>query len=169
MAVGLPVEIIVTGAISAGLSWSFAGGALHMGWWQIDPDTGKPAEGAGSKLSRPPEFTLLNAVPGVDDDEATYYLGDGPWDMAGSAVDELRGLIGVSQHLSDDEARLLFSDRRLPVVMQRLPEESRQAILAIVENMWANVDGCYEDDWERSARPSARCEYAVRQLTGHNS
>ena len=53
-----------------------------MGWYRIDPATGKAAKEGHSKLSRPPEVVLLNAVPGVDDDEAHCYLGDGPWDMA---------------------------------------------------------------------------------------
>lgn len=138
-----------------------------MGWWQIDSDTGKPAE-AHSNLSRPPEFTLLNAVPGVDDD-AAHFLGDGPWDMAASCVDKLRKVIGDSQHLSDDEAWRLFSKRILPDAMQSWPEEARRRVLQLIEEMWANVDGCYEDDWERTARPAERrwiAEYAVRRLNG---
>jgi hypothetical protein len=40
-----------------------------MGWHKIDPKTGKPAKNSPSALSQPPDFVLLNAIPGVDDNE----------------------------------------------------------------------------------------------------
>jgi hypothetical protein len=59
------------------------------GWWRIDPKTGKPLEQERSKLSRPPDFVLLNAVPGVDDSADASYLGDGPGDMVADAVRQI--------------------------------------------------------------------------------
>jgi len=64
-----------------------------MGWWRIDPDTGKPLRDGHSRLSCPPGFVLLNALPGVDKDEEAHYLGDSPWDMAYSAVNKIKAVI----------------------------------------------------------------------------
>jgi hypothetical protein len=138
-----------------------------MGWWRIDPATGKPAEDAPSKLSRPPEFTLLNAVPGVDDDDAAHYLGDAPWNTVFSHVGDIEKLIAGSARPSETEARRLFVGRVLPPSLERLPADTRRTILRVIEEMWADVDGCYDDDWERPATPAEKRwvgEYAVRRL-----
>src|SRR5262245_27586364 len=95
----------------------------HMGWWRIDPATGEPAKDAQSSLSRPPEFVLLNAVPGADDDEEACYLGDGPWDMAASVADEIRSVIGDDVSLTDQEARSLLLEKRLSPRLAKLGEE----------------------------------------------
>lgn len=139
-----------------------------MGWWRIDPATGKPAKGAKSRLSQPPDRVLLNAVPGVDDDDEAHYLGDGPWDMVASYVGKIEGVFGRSARPSAAEARKLFLDRVLPKAMQSLRAASRQQILRLIEAMWADIDWCYDEDWERPARPAERkwiCEYAVHLLT----
>jgi hypothetical protein len=138
-----------------------------MGWWPIDPDTGKSVEGASSGLSRPPDFTLLNAVPGIDDDDAAHYLGDGPWDMVASYVGKIEKLIGDRKRPSEQEAQRLFADRILPPALATLPAESRQRLLRLVEELWGDIDGCYEDDWERPARPAEKkwiCRHAVHRL-----
>jgi hypothetical protein len=138
-----------------------------MGWWRIDPETGMPAEGARSKLSRPPEFVLLNAVPGVDDEAEAYYLGDGPWDMAAAAANDVGQLLGAAPRPSDDELRRLFLERVLPAALAGLDSRSADRLLQVVDEMWKDVDGCYEDDWERPARPAEKkwvCEYAVDSL-----
>ncbi len=85
-----------------------------MGWWKIDPNTGGPAEDGQSKLSQPPDFTLLNAVPGVDDEENATYLGDGPLDMASTLLDELDSVLGGRFQMSGDEFRALFSSALCP-------------------------------------------------------
>jgi hypothetical protein len=33
-------------------------------------------------------------VPGIDDDDAACYLGDGPWDMASTLPDEILTAVG---------------------------------------------------------------------------
>jgi hypothetical protein len=138
-----------------------------MGWWRIDPATGKPARESRSKLSRPPDFVLLNAVPGVDDEEESHYMGDAPWNMACSAVDEIKELIGALQLLSADEARALFLDRLFPARLAGLAPEAASQLLQVVEEMWKDVDWCYQEDWGRAARPAEKRwvgEYAVRRL-----
>ena len=75
-----------------------------MGWYKIDPASGAPAKDAPSALSQPPDFVLLNAVPGIDDDESDFYLGDGPSDMASTVPDEIESATGGAQ-LSDEQLR----------------------------------------------------------------
>ena len=93
-----------------------------MGWWRIDPDTGQPLPEGRSKLSRPPDLVLLNAVPGVDGSEEAHYLGDGPWDMVDDAVREVEALLGDRPRPSGEEARRLFRDRVIPPGLAGLQE-----------------------------------------------
>jgi hypothetical protein len=140
-----------------------------MGWWQIDPATGMPLRDSFSKLSRPPGFNLLNAVPGVDDEEAAHYLGDSPWDMAYSAVSGIKELLGQRQSPTAEEARALFLNRIIPPSLAKLPPEMTAQLLELVDSMWKSVDLCYEDDWGRPARPAEKKwvgKYAVDRLVG---
>jgi hypothetical protein len=139
-----------------------------LGWWRIDPETGKPAKDARSQLSRPPEFVLLNAVPGVDDDAEASYLGDGPWNVAEDMAREIKSAIGPQRPLSEEEARLLLLERRIPASFADADVWAGSGLLAIVDEMWKYVDECYLDDWGRPARSAERrwvCEYAVKCLT----
>jgi hypothetical protein len=139
-----------------------------VGWWRIDPDSGKPLRDSPSKLSRPPDFTLLNAVPGVDDSAEAHYLGDGAWDMVGETVRQVKELLGDDPGLSEDEARRLFLDRVVPPAVAGLGSDVVQDLLQIVEEMWADLDDCYNWDWGRPPRPAERkwlCESAVEGLT----
>ncbi|HEY7423458.1 MAG TPA: hypothetical protein VH682_04380 [Gemmataceae bacterium] len=141
-----------------------------MGWWRIDPQTGKPLNDCPSRLSHSPDFVLLNAVPGVDGDEEAHYLGDDPWDMACSAVDEIDAVIVGMPRPSKDEVRQLLLERVIPQTFMQLKSEAIANLLRVVDELWRNVDWCYEEDWERPARPAEKrwvCEYAVRRLTEH--
>jgi len=134
-----------------------------MGWWRIEPETGMPARESSSKLSRPPDFVLLNAVPGIDDEEEAHYQGDGPWDMAYSASDVIKKVLGARQLPTVEETRELFLNRTVPTSLAELADPLLQA----VDEMWKDVDWCYEDDWGRPARPAERrwvAEYAVWRL-----
>src|SRR5262245_51285612 len=126
-----------------------------MGWWRIDPETGMPAKDAASRLSRPPEFVLLNAVPGVDDDSQAHYLGDSPWDFAADTARQVKALLGASESLSAEEVRRLFLDRVPP---ERLRGSGPKAakLLQIVEAMWADVDDVYQEEWGRPTRAAER-------------
>lgn len=131
-----------------------------MGWWRIDPETGMPLD-APSALSQPPDFVLLNAVPEVDADEEAFYLGDGPWDMASTVPDEIEAVAGAIR-LTEEELRDLLLRR---VVPSRAGQEAAAGLLRVVDALWQDVDGCYEDDWDRKARPAEQrwvCEYAVQ-------
>jgi hypothetical protein len=143
-----------------------------MGWWRIDPDTGKPLKKGRSKLSRPPDFVVLNAVPGVDDSADAHYLGDGAWDMVDDTVRQVKELIGEAPRLSEDEARRLFMDRVIPPSLVGLGPEAAQRLLQIVEMMWADLDDCYDWDWGRPPRPAEKkwlCESAVEGITNPSS
>jgi hypothetical protein len=136
-----------------------------MGWWKIDPETGMPLKDAPSALSRSPEFVLLNAVPGVDDEETACYLGDGPWDMASTVPGELQAVTGDALSLSDEQLRDLFLRRVVPPSVAGSPSEIGAHLLRVVDAFWRDIDGCYEDDWERPARPAEKrwvCEYMVK-------
>jgi hypothetical protein len=138
-----------------------------MGWWKIDPYTGMPAEGAKSSLS-PPGAVLLNAVPGADDEEGAHYLGDGPWDMVASYMGKILEDLGAAAPLSDSEARTLLMGKAWSPRLEALPRGVRGRVVKLVEELWADVDWCYDEDWERPARPAERrwvCEYAVQRLT----
>ena len=143
-----------------------------MGWWPIDPETGECVQGARSELSRSPEFILRNAVPGVDDSDSTHYLGDGPLDMAYSLSGEVKELLANTQPPTPlptkAEATKLFIDRVLPPSLSGLGAETTERLLQLVDETWADVDDCYEFDWDRAARPAERkwvCQYAVQRLT----
>jgi hypothetical protein len=138
-----------------------------MGWWRIDPETGKPAERGRSKLSRPPGFVLLNAVPGADDSEEAHYLGDGAWDMVDDTVRQIKELLGERPRPSEEEARRLFWDRTIPPSLSALGRQATRSLLKLVEDMWADLDDCYDWDWNRPPRPAEKkwlCEGAVEGL-----
>lgn len=135
-----------------------------MGWWKIDPRTGAPARDARSALSRPPDFVLLNAVPGVDDEETACYLGDGPWDMASTVPGEIGAVVGDASRVSDDQLRDLLLRRVVPPGVGGAGSDAGVALLRVVDEFWADIDSCYEDDWERPAGPAERrwiCENVI--------
>jgi hypothetical protein len=139
-----------------------------MGWWRIDPETGMPEQNAYSKLSQPGRFHLLNAVPGVDDDAAAYYLGDSPWDLAADTARQVQELLGSSRCLSKEETRRLFLERILPQGIGISWQEPLAApLLQIVDSMRCDVDECYQEAWGRPTHPAEWrwvCEYAAKCL-----
>jgi hypothetical protein len=135
-----------------------------MGWWRIDPESGLPAAGAASALSRPPDFVLLNAVPGVDAEAGACYLGDGPSDMVSTMPAAIAGITGGPASWSADQVRDLFLRARIPA---GVGAKAAGALRAAAREFWADIDGCYEDDWDRPARPAERrwiCEELVDRL-----
>ena len=139
-----------------------------MGWWRIDPDTGEPLKEGRSKLSRPPDLVVLNAVPGVDDDETACYLGDGCWDMASTVPAEVEAVTGDALSLSDKQLRDLLLRRVLPPGVAGSPSEIGAQLLQVADAFWKDIDSCYKDDWGRPARPAEKrwvCEYVVECRT----
>ena len=135
-----------------------------MGWWKIDPRTGAPAKDAHSALSKPPDFVLLNAVPGVDDNEADCYLGDGPWDMASSLPEEIEAATGAVLRLSDEQIRDLLLRCVVPRGVGGKRSDIGVKLLQVVDAFRKDINSCYEEDWERPARPAEMrwiCEYVV--------
>jgi len=135
-----------------------------MGWWRIDPQTGMPLKGASSALSRPPDFVLLNAVPGVDNQPGACYLGDGPSDVVFITLEEIDDIIDANAPWSADEMRALFSENRVPA---RLGAQAATRLRRAVDEFWAEIGWCYEDDWERPAQPSEKrwiCEELVDRV-----
>jgi hypothetical protein len=135
-----------------------------MGWYRIDPNTGLSLA-TPSSLSKPPDFVLLNAVPGADADDAACYLGDGPWDMGSGFVTELRELLAKDDPLTREEASRLILDAAVPPRLRAAGGTLCRAVKAF----WADIDGCYEDDWDRPARQAEKrwiCENVVQQLCG---
>lgn len=138
-----------------------------MGWWQIDPQTGKPVTGGNSRLSRSPDFVLPNAVPGVDNDEKAHYLGDDPWDFGYSAAKKIEGLLAGMPRPSEDELRQLLLDRMIPQRFGQLKPETVANLIQAVDELWKNVDWVYEEDWQRPVLPAEKrwvWEYAVRRF-----
>src|SRR5262245_36192286 len=127
-----------------------------MGWHKIDPKTGASPNEAQSALSQPPDFVLLNAVPGVDDNETDCYLGDGPWDMASTVPAEIEAVLGKGQQLSDEEVRALLLNRVVPKGVGSARSDLGKKLLKVVEAFWQDIDSCYQDDWDRGAKPAER-------------
>lgn len=127
-----------------------------MGWHKIDPKTGAPAKDAHSALCQPPDFVLLNAVPGVDDHENDCYLGDGPWDMASTMPAEIAAVTGDRLHPSDEQLRDLLLRRIVPPGVGGERSEIGGKLLQVVDAFWKEIDSCYEDDWERPAKPAEK-------------
>src|SRR3954447_21054181 len=103
---------------------------MHMGWWPIDPSTGRMPEGKMSSLSKPPDFVLLNAVPGADNAEGAHYLGDGPWDMMSSMPKELADITDTSKWSADDIRGLLLQDKTPPGVDAATMDDLRECVAA---------------------------------------
>jgi hypothetical protein len=120
-----------------------------MGWWRIDPETGMPVPSGGEN----PE------------DAGACYAGDTPCDAVSYSVDDLQEVLGEDEEFSPEEAASLVFDR---VVPDWVDPAKAADVLRVVDEMWAEVDGCYEEDWGRKARPPERRvagEEAVRYLT----
>lgn len=119
-----------------------------MGWWKIDPKTGKsPEKGRGSKLS-PPGMELLNAVPGVDDAPGNHYLGDTNWDFAADLAKQLAGpLLAGQAPLTDEGLRDLLLNSFGP---GEWPEDVAARVFEAVDLFWRDLDAVYQEDWNRS-------------------
>src|SRR4051812_26973236 len=109
-----------------------------MGWHRIDPETGMPLKEGRSKLSSP-EVKLLNAVPGVDHDDAACYLGDGPWDMSSSMPAEIGAVTGDALRLSDEQIRDLLLRRVLP---PGVAPETGTELLRVTDAFWKDINSC---------------------------
>ena len=134
-----------------------------MGWWPIDPQTGQYVEGKASSLSKPPEFVLLNAVPGADDEEGANYLGDGPSDMVSTLPKELADITDCSGWSADDIRRLFLQDKSPPQVAPEVADQLREVVAAF----WKDINWCYEEDWERGATAAEKywiCEEIVSRV-----
>jgi hypothetical protein len=135
-----------------------------MGWHKIDPRTGAPAKDAHSAVSQPPDFVLLNAIPGVDDNESDFYLGDGPWDMASTMPREIAAVTGSGLQLSEEQIRDLLLRRVVPPGLGGERSDIGVKLLRLVDAFWKDIDSCYEDDWERPAKPAEKrwiCENVI--------
>ena len=105
-------------------------------------------------------------------DTFSHFLGDGPLDMAYLLSGEIKDLFANTQPPTPlptkAEATKLFMDRVLPPSLSGLGAETTERLLQLVDETWADVDDCYEFDWDPAARPAERkwvCEYAVQRLT----
>ncbi len=133
-----------------------------MGWWPIDPQTGESIEGKSSSLSKPPEFVLLNAVPGADNVEGEQYLGDGPSDMVSTLPKELADITETSQWSADDIRGLFLLNKTPPNVTAEVADQLREVVAAF----WKDIDWCYEEDWDRGATAAEKywiCEEIVQR------
>src|SRR5262249_61039623 len=54
------------------------------------------------------------------------------------------------------EATKLFMDRVLPPSLSGLGAKTTERLLQLVDETWADVDDCYEFDWDPAARPAER-------------
>jgi hypothetical protein len=133
-----------------------------MGWYRIDPKTGKPL--GQSKLSKP-DVALLNALPGVDDDAAACYFGDGPWDMISVSVGILKKVAG-KRAIPADDIRLLFAEEMVPPSLADLSDADCETILKEINALWKDLHDCYADDWDRGPNADEKkhlVEVAVEQ------
>jgi hypothetical protein len=138
-----------------------------MGWWKIDPETGEPAKDKPSKLSKPPDFVLLNAVPGTDDKAEAHFLGDGPWDMSYSAAQELMEQFPDVVRLSLNALSALLMEGVVPAELASAGQHVVSKVLQLIKEFWADIDWCYKEDWERPARPAERrwvCDYFLEKI-----
>lgn len=132
-----------------------------MGWWKIDARMGQPL-GFGSQLGTS-EVTLLNAVPGVDDDSTASYLGDVSGDFALDLAGQLLGII-KGQPLSAAELRELML---LSIAPANWPDPLAKEMFAAVDLFWRDLDSAYQDDWSRGANDAEKhwtCEYVIMHL-----
>src|SRR5262249_42651148 len=140
-----------------------------MGWWRIDPDTGMPQQDSRSKLSTP-DWVLLNAVPGVDDEQEAYYLGDFPCDCAADMADELAAFLRRHRLLCPtlEELMALVLDGVVPPSFSPVGKRPVKELLTSQDELWAAIDGAYQEDWGRPARRrerAAACREYLERLT----
>ncbi len=129
-----------------------------MGWWRINPKTGKPLSGSRSRLSRPGQ-ALLNAVPGVDDEaQAHHYLGDFPCDCAAEMADKIGEFLDRHRLSCPSVAQLLtfVLDGVTPPSLAAAGSKPVRELLDSFTRIWADVDRAYEGDWGRPARREER-------------
>src|SRR5262245_50685116 len=122
-----------------------------MGWYRIDPETGKPLPDTYSRASTP-NLLWENAFPGVDDDPGAFYFGDAPMEMADGAADDAEAILRGRVQPTEAELAALFTDRRIGGSLCGLSPDEVASLLRIVAEFWENIDWCYKQDWLRPAR-----------------
>src|SRR5689334_515696 len=100
-----------------------------MGWWRIDPQTGE-STGQSSSLSKPPEFVLLNAVPGADNEQGACYVGDGTGDMASTLPKELSDITDTTVWTIDDIRNLFLLNKAPANVDADTMDQLREVVSA---------------------------------------
>lgn len=127
-----------------------------MGWWKINtPSRGQidPTHVTGSRL--------LNAVPGEDTCE-NHYNGDEPADSMGVALDEVLALMGIPipRPGSDETVSGVSKQQILDLFLHlKVPErftDNGEQLLAVVKETWREIDGQYEEEWNRPPYPEER-------------
>jgi hypothetical protein len=138
-----------------------------MGWWKINNVRQGQIDGSHVTGSR-----LLNAVPGRETRE-NYYNGDGPSDSLGDAVDQILAILGLTipKPGSKDVIQGIAQQELLDLLLRRtVPAQFVQhasALLKAVDDLWADVDEQYQEDWERNPYPEEReaiCNFVLNPL-----
>ena len=123
-----------------------------MGWWRINPKTGKPLPQARSRLS-PPGVQMLNAIPGVDDEAQACYCGDAPWDIMSLVAPEIAAFLERYRlEPSLDELMAFVLDGAVPPAFASAGAQPAKALQRRVASAWASIDGIFQDTWGRSPR-----------------
>lgn len=115
-----------------------------MGWWAMKSETGEPMARTGDGL--------------------VHYLGDAPWNIIDDAIRLVGHVFADRQWPDESEARELFAGETDKHRRADVDLESAARLDRIVAQMWADLDGCYQEDWGRSILPdehSALLDYAV--------
>jgi hypothetical protein len=114
-------------------------------WWRVAPQSGERLDGAVAKSDSP-----------------TFYLGDGPLSAASLAALAIEAGFNPARHFSDDEVRRLWLDREVPASVRPYADASEE-LLQFVNDMWQEVEDCYQRAWNRPPNSVERrliCEYA---------
>ena len=88
--------------------------------------------------------------------------------MASTLPDEVATVVGPGFVWSADQVRELFLQDRIP---PGIGGPNASILRKVVEAFWADIDTCYDDDWERKALPSEKrwiCEGIVEQFAGRS-
>jgi hypothetical protein len=147
-------------------------GGGFMGWYRIDPKTGRPDHAARSKLSTP-GFGILNAIPGVDDDSEAYYLEDLVCDSAALMTEQLRRFLNDNKLQCPPVEQLLalFLDGVVPPSFTAADPQQLAGLRQELVEMWQDIDADYRDAWGRPARREERwaaCGEYLERLAARN-